>query len=283
VQERVLRVPAQAAGGRLDRWLAEQLELPRSYARGLLERGAVRGSAGRLAPGHSLEPGMQLTVGAFRHPDEGALPCPELHWTVLCARAGWVAVDKPAGIPAHPLHFDETHTMVNGFVARYPGAAAVGDGGLYAGLVHRLDPGTSGVLLFATEQDAWQRARDAFRARRARKRYAARVHGHLWLPEPRSVRLELASRGERVRSAPGEGREALTRLLRAEPAPGETTFLELEIETGVRHQIRATLAHLGHPVVGDTLYGAPPAARLALHASELELEDFAARSPLPEL
>jgi 23S rRNA pseudouridine1911/1915/1917 synthase len=283
--EQVFTVPESGAGERLDVWLAGELGVPRRYVRQLIALGKLRGKRDARAAGQRLAAGERVYVAAFRHPRDGALPSPDMDLPVLARRGSWLAVDKPAGTPAHPIHFEEDHTMVNAFLARYPEAAQVGDGGLYAGLVHRLDPGTSGVLLFATEQEGWRRARAAFRGREAEKRYVARVHGALRVAQPRALSLFLEARGARMRvvGAQEGGREALTTLLRSEPAADGTSRVELAIATGVRHQIRATLAQLGHPVVGDTLYGSPPARRIALHAAYLRIEDFAVESAVPDL
>jgi 23S rRNA pseudouridine1911/1915/1917 synthase len=268
------------AGMRLDRWLAEALELPRSYVHRLIELGKIT-QPHPAAPGQRLAAGECVSVAPFRHPREGPLASPDMPLPILATQGAWVAVDKPAGTPAHPLHYEERYTIVNAFLARYPDAVRVGDGGLYAGLVHRLDPGTSGVLLFAAEHSAWEHARAEFSGRRAEKHYVARVHGGLPLAQPRTVTLRLAARGARMRVVESGGREAVTRLLRSTPAGGDTSRVEIDLVSGVRHQIRATLAALGHPVVGDTLYGAPPAARIALHAAALRVGDFAIRSPVP--
>jgi 23S rRNA pseudouridine1911/1915/1917 synthase len=281
-EDQTLTVPQAREGIRLDRWLAEALELPRSYAHRLIELGKIA-QPHPAAPGQRLAAGQCVRVAPFRHPREGPIPAPDMHLAILAAQGPWVAVDKPAGTPAHPLHYEERYTMVNAFLARYPEVASVGDGGLYAGLVHRLDPGTSGVLLFATEQSAWERGRAELSGRRARKRYVARVHGRLELAQARSVTLRLAPRGARMRVVERGGLEAVTRLLHAAPAGGDTSRVQIELVSGVRHQIRATLAELGHPVVGDTLYGGGPAPRIALHAEALRIGDFEARSPVPEL
>jgi 23S rRNA pseudouridine1911/1915/1917 synthase len=273
-------VAAEWAGSRLDVWLAHVLDVPRSYARELLGLGKIARAAGPAAAGVRLAAQESIEVRPFRHPQEGVLPDPDAALHVLAERDGWIAVDKPAGVPAHPRHFEERGTVVNAFVARWPQALAVGDGGLYPGLVHRLDPGTSGVLLFATEASAFARARASFAERSAQKRYVARVGGVLRLSRPREVRLQLASRGERVRAVREGGREAVT-ILERSTVQGETSLVEIAIRTGVRHQIRATLAHLGHPVIGDATYGGAPGPRLALHAARLRIGDFTADSPVP--
>jgi 23S rRNA-/tRNA-specific pseudouridylate synthase len=156
---------------------------------------------------------------------------------------------------------------------------AAGEGGLECGLVHRLDTGTSGVLVFATSPDAWRAARAAFAERRVRKRYVARVHGALRAAAELDLRLD--SRGRHVRVVARGGRESLTRLQPLEVGE-ESSLIEVEPVTGLRHQIRAVLAHLGHPVLGDVLYGSPlELGRHLLHAESIELGALTAHSPVP--
>jgi len=216
----------------------------------------------------------------FARPDQPPEPSPALPLAVVAQAGGWVAIDKPAGQAAHPLAHDERDTALNALLARFPEAAGVGEGGLRSGVVHRLDPGTSGVLVFALSDDAWRAARLAFRAGRVRKRYRARVHGDF--RGEREVELLLEGRGDHVRVVERGGRRALS-LLRALESGPETSLVEIEMRTGVRHQIRATLAHLGFPIVGDVLYGSTAAlARHWLHAESLGWAEFAARAPLPD-
>ena len=278
----VLEVGADDAGGRLDAFLARELGLSRAYARHLLERGSVRREHRPTAKGALLERGDRITVDAFRHPREGPLAAPELPLAVVAHDDGWVAIDKPAGMPSHPLDFDERHTAVNAFLARHPEAARVGGETLQCALVHRLDTLTSGVLLFATDAQAFTRAREAFRSGRAQKRYRARVHGRV--ERELDLALRLAHRGARMRVVAAGGLEARARA-RTLAVEGDTTLLDVDLYTGVRHQIRVSLAHLGHPIVGDRVYGSPaPLERHWLHALELRIEAFAARAePPPEL
>jgi 23S rRNA pseudouridine1911/1915/1917 synthase len=275
-----LRVPAEAEGARLDVFLAHRLDLGRRYVWRLLERGCIRLEGRLAAKGVVLRAGEQLDVASFRHPSEGPVADPVLTLRVLAEAAGLLAVDKPAGIPSHPLDYDETGTALGAVLALRPEVRDAGEGGLECGLVHRLDTGTSGVLVLATDKRAWSEARAAFAGRRVRKRYLARVHGSLRAPA--ELALRFAPRGKRVRVVEHGGRLALTRVRPLEPRADET-LVEVEPITGLRHQIRAVLAHLGHPVIGDTLYGSP--ARLPrhlLHAEWIRLGSFEARSPLPD-
>lgn len=276
---RTIEVGADDAGARLDVVVARALGISRGWVRKLLDSGRVRLDGRPAAKGVILRAGDRIEVAEFARPEAAPLPNPALALRVLAERGGLIAIDKPAGMAVHPLAPDETDTALNGLVALRPEIAGVGEGGLRSGVVHRLDPGTSGVLVFATTEAAWRAARRAFEGQRVAKRYVARVHGAF--AGTREVRLRLESRGDHVRVVASGGREAVSEI-RALQTGAETSRVEVRMRTGVRHQIRATLAHLGHPVVGDALYGSPLALpRHLLHAAALSFDDFAAEAPLP--
>jgi len=267
------------AGARLDHVVARELGVSRAFARKLVAEERVLLGGKPAAKGTALRAGEAISVRAFARPEEGPQPNPDLALAIVAQTEGLVAIDKPAGQPTHPLAHAERDTALNALVARFPALVGVGEGGLRSGIVHRLDPGTSGVLLFAVAEDAWQRARAAFREHRVRKRYVARVHGAFTGERESELRLE--NRGKRARVVERGGRLAISKLRALATGP-ETSLVEIEMRTGVRHQIRATLAHLGFPVLGDALYGSTASlSRFWLHAESLEWEDFAARAPLP--
>ena len=274
-----LSVSPEESGSRLDAFLARRLGLSRGYVRRLLGMGRIRIEGAPAAKGALLRAGEVVLVAPFRHPSEGPVPSQTPPLQILKEEAGLVAVDKPAGVATHPLDFEEQGTLLNALVARYPEMVGVGEGGLRSGLVHRLDIGTSGALVFARRREEWERARRAFAERRVEKRYVARVHGDF--RESGEVILHLAPRGRRMRVLGCGGREAVTRLRPLEPG-GRTTLVEARPVTGLMHQIRVTVAHLGHPVVGDVLYGSTAHLdRHLLHSAAIEIEGFRAESPVP--
>ena len=185
--------------------------------------------------------------------------------SVLYEDDGLVAVDKPAGMATAAGGGIETDASLHAWVTRHVGARAY--------IVHRLDRGTSGVIVFAKTSEAHRRLSQAFEAREVGKRYLAAVDGHV-----RRVAGEIADRlrtfgSGRVGVDPS-GAEALTRYRRLERLQ-DADLLEIEPLTGRRHQIRVHCYAIGHPVLGDTRYGddrpVGGVPRLMLHAAELRL------------
>jgi 23S rRNA pseudouridine1911/1915/1917 synthase len=285
------------AGSRLDRFLVDALGVSRSQARSLLASGAVSlegRTLGYADKGLSLPGEGTLEIARFRRPgDQRALAADEV--SVLAEGPGWLAVDKAAGAPVHPLDENETGTVLNALIARHPEMQGIGEAGLRSGVLHRLDVDTSGVLLFAHQERTWQRLRAAFREHRVEKVYRAIVSGAFPERHEGEMSFELAvarHRPARVRvvddswSKPPRSypvRQQVTILERLRVA----TLLEVRIETGFLHQVRVTLAHLGHPLLGDALYGegeslAHGAERQMLHAAHVRYQEIEARSPDPE-
>jgi len=289
---RVLEVMAGDGGRRLDVFLAERLSLSRSEVRRLLARGDVSVDGRPVSAsgkGILLGAGAKVGVAPFIRPSERrALPDADAPLDVLASGAGWLAVDKPAGMPVHPLREDERGTVLNAVVARHPEVHGVGEGGLRSGVVHRLDVDTSGVLLVATAEPAWRRLREAFRRHRVEKVYRALCRGRIETAGLAELPLVLARhRPARVRVAePGErGARAVELAWRPLERFADATLVEVRPRTGFLHQIRAVLAHHGHPVLGDRVYADPEAAasapRQMLHAAAVAFEEVRAASPDP--
>jgi 23S rRNA pseudouridine1911/1915/1917 synthase len=267
---RRLRVP-DGPPLRLDRFLAEALGLSRRSVQEDLAEGTIRIDGRRARKGDPVAGGAEIVVEIEARP-EGLEPEPELSISILHEDEAVIAFDKPAGMPSHALRAVDRGTVANFLVAHFPGIERASERPLDAGLVHRLDGGTSGVLLAARTRLDWVEVRRQFAAREVRKAYVARVAGGFAGEQAIAMPIAADPRDRRrvVVGASPEAREAITRV-RALGKPGEDTLVAVEIETGMRHQIRAHLAAIGHPVVGDALYGGPAAERLWLHARELEI------------
>ncbi len=282
---------------RLDVFLGRALGLSRQRARDLIEGGhvAIAGQAAtRRDKGRPIAPGERVTVERLtddgqQHPrPDAALPIEE-----VAAGDGWVVVNKPAGVPVRPHRADERGTVINALAARYPQIVGVGEGGLRSGVVHRLDTDTSGALVVATGQQAWGRLRACFAEHRAVKRYTALVHGRLAPGSERRLTLYLsvARRKDawvRVADEPFDDARACTLTWRAVRGNNLATLIEVDLETGFLHQIRAMMAHVYHPVVGDDRYAhgmqTHGATRQMLHASSLAIDSMGldVQCPLPE-
>ena len=253
---------ARHAGARLDVVLGESLGLSRARLKRLFEAGAVRVNGRVAKKGLTLNGGETLRVEL---PEEGpavvvetpAADAPPLE--ILFEDAAVVVVDKPAGVPCHPLRPGERGTVANALLARFPEMAEVADDPREAGLCHRLDVGTSGALLCARRRDDWVALREAFGAHRIDKRYWAAVSGPLADEGQIDLPLRHHGKGDRVEPAVDggpEGRPALSEF-KVLARHGSESLVEVRIITGVLHQVRAHLAAIGAPLLGDTRYGGP--------------------------
>jgi 23S rRNA pseudouridine1911/1915/1917 synthase len=266
----------EIAPARLETFLHAALPgLSRRLVRRLIGEGGVRVNGRRARKGVRLQPGDVVTVPAL---PASLAPEPELSLPIVYEDDALVAVDKPGGMPGHALDPRQRGTAAAFLLARYPEMAAVGDP-LAPGLVHRLDTGTSGLLLAARTAAAHAAVRASLRARAVEKRYLAVVDGAARALHGRRVSAPLAhDPRDRRRMVPASG------TARAWPAETVLSVLgtgagralvEATIRTGVTHQVRVHLAHLGHPVLGDVLYGGRPdalaAGRHALHACRVTL------------
>lgn len=215
-------------------------------------------------------------------------PRSDLPLTVLQQADDFVVVDKPPGMPVHPLMPNETDTVLSALVARFPQMVGVGEGELRSGVVHRLDVETSGCLAFALTQSRWDDLRQAFREHRVKKTYHALVAGRLEGEGTETLDLYVAQHSPALVKVASVFDHAATRpcmlTWRSVKTTDHATLLEIDLDTGHLHQIRVTLAHLGHPVLGDATYGdKDSASRLMLHASALRYGDIDAGSSLPSI
>jgi 23S rRNA pseudouridine1911/1915/1917 synthase len=251
----VVRVDAGGAGARLDRFLATVSGLgTRSQVKHLVdaERVVVDGVARKA--GFVVKAGMTVTVDVPA-PVPLTVDAEALPLVVLYEDPVLLAIDKPAGMAVHPAPGTRRGTVVNALLHRLAGIAGVG-AAERPGIVHRLDKDTSGVLLVARTTEALEALARQFRARTVEKRYVALVHGTV--RGDRGVVERPVGRDPRdrkrmsVRST--RGRAAVTRYAVRERFPG-ATLLDVAPETGRTHQIRVHLASIGHPVVGDAVYG----------------------------
>jgi 23S rRNA pseudouridine1911/1915/1917 synthase len=262
-------VTAEDDGLRLDAFLARHLSMfSRRERAALIASRHVQVNGRSAAKGDFLRSHDQVKARVATE----LIPSPSLPVGVLYADASIVVINKPAGIASVALRHTDTQTVANFLTAHFPDTGTASSRQLEAGLVHRLDTDTSGILVAARTPEAYTVLRKQFRQRLVGKDYLALVEGQLTAAG--CIVLPLApTEHHRPRMrvvAPGHGQEAITEYTPVEHFTRHT-LVRLSIKTGVRHQIRAHLAALNHPIVGDRLYGVADALapRLCLHAETL--------------
>ena len=253
-------------GTPLDRALADRYPwLPRPRIQALVLDKKILLDGHPAPKGAKLRPGALLETRDIPEPaDLRLVPNPDLPLRVLWEDDTLLALDKPAGMPTHPLDAAETDTLANALIARYPGLADIGTSPLFPAMLHRLDTATSGLVLAAKTPETYRALRESFRRLEIEKHYLAWVHGPVESPGQSTAPLIHKTRTPcRMRPlAPGEtlpARETFPATTRWTPIrhQGPYTLLDVTIRTGVTHQIRCHLAAAGHPILGDRLYGSP--------------------------
>lgn len=260
------------AGQRLDEVVAARLGSSRGFAHRLIENGYVKVNQRTRAKGYRLKEGDGLWIDRTQAAQgDTCLPEPGARLTVRYEDRYLVVVDKPAGQASHPLRPGERGTLAGALVGRYPEMASIGYSPREPGLIHRLDVGTSGLLIAARDAETFRRLRHALAAGRLDKRYLALVAGR---PHPAVCAAFLRADGPTVKvfPEPGEQRVSIeTELLRVWPGP-QHARVELRASPARRHQLRAHTSFLGHPMYGDLDYGGEEAfdgQGHVLHASSV--------------
>lgn len=282
-EPKTLTIAPDEDGLRVDLVLVRRFAgVGRAAAKELIETGAVRLDGKRVRKGDRVSEGAVLEL---REPPRSsrfaAEADPEVVLQVVFEDADLVVVDKPGGVPSHPLRSDERGTVAQGLLARYPEMANVGFSSREPGLVHRLDVGTSGLLIAARNAESFEALRRSLADGRWDKRYLALVAGR---PDARFVvDAGIANHpGDPqkvlVSGDPLEGSRLGARTARTDVRTieqfADCALVEAEARHARRHQVRAHLAFVGYPIVGDVLYGGPAEEGLTrhfLHSSRITL------------
>lgn len=283
---------------RLDAYILSQCTTSsRALVRDALARGDITVDGRVALKGTKLKNGSIVVIKELLEESDNKIQ-PESSITpeIIYEDEFLLGIDKPPAIPVHPLSARERGTLLNGVIAKYPQIAEVGDQPLVSGAVHRIDTGTSGLVIIAKDNESFYAMRQAFAERRVVKKYLAEVQG--LVKQSGSVACELvhdptASHCRMIDKLQIKRKSELTKLrpmfAKTEYSPlrtnKTTSLLEVTILTGVTHQIRAQLSMTGHPIVGDTLYGASkttkkPDSSFHLHSLSAEFIHPITKEPI---
>ena len=295
-------VGAAEAGRRLDLWLAARLpDLSRTRIKALVDGGSVAVDGAARKAAYRLKAGERVDV-VVPPPAPEEMAAEAIPLTIAFEDAHVLVVDKPAGMVTHPGAGQASGTLAAAALAHTPEIEGVG-GPRRPGIVHRLDKGTSGLIVLAKSRQAYDSLTAQLQGRTVSRRYLCLVHGALAGGEgiiDTPIARDPRSRVRMAVARAGTGKRAVTRFRVLQRFPGYT-YLECRLETGRTHQIRVHLASLGHPLVGDATYGSKRGRRVdtlpadlveglggvALHAAGLSFlhpatgETIDLSSPLP--
>jgi 23S rRNA pseudouridine1911/1915/1917 synthase len=254
-----ITVPEDSDGLRLDRFLVSLLPAQsRSQIQRLIKEGHVQVAGREAKANQAVKSGQEIVLDVPEPVDP--LPQPEaLPLPILYQDTDLIVIDKPAGMVVHPAAGHASGTLVNALLHHVDDLSGIG-GEKRPGIVHRLDRGTSGLMVVAKHDAAHEELARQFAAREVEKEYFALVWGEVMAG--RRIDAPIGrdpSNRKKMSSAPSKrmrrSREAVTRIVRAEHFGRTLTLAQVAIHTGRTHQIRVHLSTIGHPIVGDALYG----------------------------
>ncbi len=287
----VRKIVCDKEGERLDVYLARQFneDYSRSQIKKLVEAGKVKVNGRNISAHYSVKAGDKIEMEAVREQDD-SMGAEDIPLDILYEDDELIVVNKPAGMVVHPAQGNLEHTLVNALL-HHTRHLSKSDNPARPGIVHRLDKDTSGVLVIAKNNKTHEFLARQFKKHTVHRVYFTFVDGVVQhdegICEEPVGRAFLSRKKNMVR--PSGGKHATTYYKVLKRFKNET-FLEIQPKTGRTHQIRVHMSHLGHPVLGDKLYGSESAGikRQALHAAELGFvhpktqEEMFFKSPLPQ-
>ena len=285
-----MRLTADAAASRLDKYLAGALPVSRTQLTNAIKDGSVTVNGGAAKPGDKVKPGDEIVV-RLPDPEPAELAPEDIPLDIVYEDGDIAVVNKPQGMVVHPAPGHASGTLAGALLFALDDLSGVG-GQMRPGIVHRLDKDTSGLLVVAKNDTAHAALSAQLADKSAHRVYFAIVHGNIKEDQVDIDKPVGRSRSDRKKMAvDSRGRHAVTHISVLERF-GDFTFVRAALETGRTHQIRVHLASINHPVAGDLVYG-PKNVRLhkggqLLHAGELSFihpstdERVTFTAPLPE-
>ncbi len=286
---RIVKVRIKPKEARIDKYLTKLLKtLSRSKVKRSIKEGFILVGGRKIDPDYEVRRGDTIRIEVPPPVPTKILP-EATRLNIVHEDSDIAVINKEAGMVVHPTSDHPSGTLVNALLHHFKKTSLPGQGeDLRPGIAHRLDKGTSGLIVIAKNQIALESLKNQFRQRKVAKRYSALVGGKL---EPRfgEIKKPIARHGKKRQkfTISPEGREAETDYEVKEYIGALYTLVEVEPKTGRTHQIRVHFSSIGHPLVGDKLYGGKAAPRLFLHATGLEFTQPATGkkvsfvSPLP--
>lgn len=299
-----ITISAENAGGRIDRFLAREFFLySRVEINKRIKRGEVLVNNKKVKPSHILEEGSVVMLENFsrEEEDKSLFANKELALDIIFENEDMIVINKEAGIQVHPSFNEKKNTLVNALLAHYPQIIDVHDGSVGAelrpGIVHRLDRDTSGLIVVALNKEAFNALKDNFKNRRVEKNYLALAMGifkekegiiEKAIAKSSSYRKQVIARSNtKTIIRPAETHFKVSKEF------GELSLVDVRPKTGRTHQIRIHLASIGHPIVGDLVYGGDmqkniqnKVKRQLLHAHKVSFvlfdKQYEFTAPLPE-
>ncbi|MFH1866555.1 MAG: RluA family pseudouridine synthase [Patescibacteria group bacterium] len=295
--KQTITVPALSSPTRLDKFLVQHLgQMSRSYLQKAIKKGKVLVDQKKVTVHRWLKQGEIISFDIEEQLKPRLNPNKKIKFKVLADSTYYLVIDKPEGLVVHPATGVNEPTLVDGLVAYYPTIKDLGNDPLRPGIVHRLDRDVSGLMVIAKTEPMFIHLKNQFKERLVHKEYTGLVMGQIASPAG-IIDFPLArskTKHGKIAARPknAEGIDAITKF-EVLKKYSHTTLLKIEIETGRTHQIRAHLAALGYPLMGDKVYrptkgrSVKKIKRLFLHASTLAFTDLEGKqqlftSPLPK-
>lgn len=249
-----LSVLAKNSGERLDKFIADNSDISRSYAAKLCEDGLVKCGSRTLQKKYKVSDGEKITID-LPEPEQMSVEGEDIPLNIVYEDSDVIVINKPQGMCVHPAPGNESGTLVNALVYHCGSELSAINGVIRPGIVHRIDKDTSGLLVAAKNNDAHLKLSEQLKERKALRKYVALVNGNI-KEDSGTVNKPIARNpADRKKMAVSySGREAVTHFNVLERF-GQYTLVECILETGRTHQIRVHMASIGHSIVGDPVYG----------------------------